>query len=617
MRTKGYRSDRICNRLVSAFILFLSMYSFQSICYSQQVVQDFELIENGGFEATAPPVLSSGTFVHSAPPWNFMVGGPNVGNFKSFLFSPDSYFNHSEDCSDQSEILFKYNVKSYVQLATIQVPTPWGYQDDDRWITSFNNGANEFGFQSPNNGRNYAGVIYSNEGFTGYTYLLNCGQIASDGGGTGCTCDGPGRIAIPLKNPLDPCKQYSFSAWVSKMESLENDDDPKIKVLVAHDIQNDLSPVGGSQVIDSWQITDATSWVGIPKTFKPDDNYDWLVLEMDNGALPFDHKTSGLYIDDVSLTDVCKQQYFCDDKTVDNLDMVYVSHTVVHAGTIPQYATISNLEYATSMDIKVETTGGTLVYQKTNIVDPAFNYRWAHPGNLSFGLYEMTVTVYNRCCSRTITVPILIQGDPGPYPNNQEHFARAPLQCCRPYIILDNTTLSGNQVFKAIDGVIVQNNVICSADANVALIAGDYVEVNPGVVLTPNTTLEIVPCPKSTVCHSCNDDKVVSHKILPKQMEMKAELITEVYPNSVSVGDRINVSVSPKGSTTVDSTPWQFKVQVFATTGQEVYSSSWGDLTISSPITINTENWASGVYVVHVLSGEGLLIDMKKLFVGN
>jgi hypothetical protein len=590
------------------FLLVLFCYSFVK---GQQVVQDWELIENGGFEFTGISG-SSNSFVDEANPWIFMPAIQNQRPFGSFIFYPNSYFDHSYDCADNSEILFKYNVKAYAHEATIQIVDILGnIVDVSKYITSFEPGINEFGFQSPHTGVAYSGMIFSFNGTSQYLIYQNCGILTVYGGIGTSGSEIKGRIAIQLDEPLNPCKQYDFSAWVSKMDNLSEDDDPKIKVYVAHNIDSDLSPAGGSQTLDSWEITNTTSWIPISKTFSPDDNYVWLIFEMNNSAF-LDHKTAGLYIDDVSLADVCKQWYYCDDKTVGNLDMVHVSHTVIQNGSVPEYATVSNLEYATSMDIEVFTTAGSMVYKETGIQEPAFNYKWAPPGNWSFAQYLMRITVYNHCCSRSFTVPIQINGNPGPYPYPQKHFARAPLQCCRPYIILDNTILSGNQIFQATNGIILQNNVICDENAEISLIAADYVDVHPNVTLTPNSTIAIEPCPRACNYPFNSNESLTLNSIENTFQELNPKFNIVVFPNIVPSGDKISIRLLSENQN--NSMNHTFQLKFYSTSGQLIFQTAY-NAPFTSSIEIETGIWSSGLYIVHLATEDGLALATEKFMV--
>lgn len=453
--------------------------------------------------------------------------------------------------------------------------------------------------------------------------MQNCGQPYTNPAGSGGN-KVRGRIAIPLNEPLDPCRQYSFLSWASKMGGLENEDDPKVAVYLAHSIKDDLSPQGSKQKIDTWTVFDEVNWSPMGKVFTPDEDFTWLVFEMDNSAFG-SHKTAGVYLDDVSLIDLCKQQFYCDNKTVDNLDNVYLSHSHVHGGVVNQYVTLSNLEYVTSLQVSVSSAISGLVYFDT-FNEPAFNWKWDGRTNLggsvsgsyvATGQYILTATLTNQCCSKTVSYPITVSYPQTiPITYNQENFARAPLPCCRPIIILDNTNLSGNQVFQASEGIFVTQNVTVEPDAEISIIAGEYVAVYHGVDFPPNTTIQIQQCPRiAGIEGSCSNEHVNFQTLQPEKPVQQNLVTAVVFPNAVSVGDKVTVQLMQTIPNTLNSS--SYSLRIYTVSGQLIYSYNNGGFAGSSPIEIYTGNWASGLYIVHVMSEEGITVAQEKLFVGN
>lgn len=211
-------------------ILIFAMILWVQWTHAQPSAQSFELISNGSFESNS--AQGGGWYwknVNEASPWRFMqelidfsFGQYLLPNNKygSFLFAPGSYFEHSFHCDLGSERIFWYNTKTYAHQEFF-LPHPSAYGSPNQsYITSFHAGANEFGTQQPKSGQSYAGMIYSYLGPGQFVLDYKCGSETFPYNNTGIVTSPQvrGRIAIPLNEPLDPCRQYSFLAWASKWE---------------------------------------------------------------------------------------------------------------------------------------------------------------------------------------------------------------------------------------------------------------------------------------------------------------------------------------------------------------------------------------------------------------
>lgn len=614
---------------------------------SQQNTQNWNLIENGDFEdhSFIPGTTPDNTLINSAPPWVFRQH-PNNLNLMSggaMLFAPNSYYDHSFDCSNESEKIYSFGLEDWVSTGFFNVVDPFtgAITSVEKYITRFYPSANEWGIQAPKSGNSYAGLFYANRGlFFTDVFFTNCGtDFFYYGGQNGGTAEEErrGRIAIPLTESLDPSREYRWSAWISKMDAVvEAEDDPKITVYAAHNINSlDLSPQGGDQVFFTWEVDDASNWKPISHVFTPDSDYDWLIIEMANDAFSLNSKSAGLFIDDVRLVDLCRQQFFCDDKTIGDLNNVSVSNQTVSGSAVPggldEYFTISNLEYATTLTVDIKNANGQniSIYNGT-YNNPSFEWKWDGSNNL--GTYvgsnaaqvvDVDITLSNSCFFKQFTVPCFVSNiAPTPLGNivDQENWARAPLPCCRPFIVLNNTTLGGTQTFQAIDGVIVQDNVQVDGDAEIHLIGGDYVEIKPGaagVILTAQnvTIIENQPCVKSLDLEPTPVKPVSSIQPIPSIIPLLPDITTEINPNLVTLGDAVSIRVK---ATDVDQQySTAYSIEVYSVSGQRVFKSNEQGYIDGSPMIITTGNWTTGVYVVHIVGEDGSVLDQEKILVRN